>query len=61
MTGTKPLQVQLASGDPLAAMQAHVPDLEFHMLEGCGHWTQAERADEVETLLLPWLKKVNKD
>ncbi len=59
--GLKDPAYQLASGDPLAAMQAHVPDLEFHMLEGCGHWTQAERADEVETLLLPWLKKVNKD
>jgi len=38
-------------------MRAHVPDLDAHMLEGCGHWTQAERAEEVEAILLPWLRR----
>ena len=38
-------------------MRAHVPDLDAHMLAGCGHWTQAERAEEVEAILLPWLRR----
>ena len=38
-------------------MRAHVPDLDAHMLEGCGHWTQAECAEEVEAILLPWLRR----
>lgn len=45
----------LGSVDPLPIMQAHVPQVESHMLHGCGHWIQAERAAEVEALLLPWL------
>ncbi|MFN4177449.1 alpha/beta fold hydrolase [Phenylobacterium sp.] len=43
--------------DPIAAMRPFVPDLRGgHMLEGCGHWTQQERPDEVTALLLDWLK-----
>ncbi len=47
----------LSGGDPMAAMKAHVPQLSAHLLEGCGHWTQAERSDAVTTLLLDWLGK----
>lgn len=39
------------------AMRPHVADLEIHMLEDCGHWTQQERPDEVNTLLLDWLQR----
>jgi pimeloyl-ACP methyl ester carboxylesterase len=28
-----------------------------HLLEGCGHWIQQERPDEVNRLLLDWLSK----
>lgn len=45
----------LGAADPLPLMQAHVPVLESHMLPGCGHWIQAERAAEVERLLIDWL------
>ncbi|MER7396422.1 alpha/beta hydrolase [Streptomyces sp. NPDC000151] len=27
-----------------------------HLLEGCGHWIQQERADEVNRLLIDWLR-----
>jgi pimeloyl-ACP methyl ester carboxylesterase len=43
--------------DPVEAMRAHAPNLVAgHMLEGCGHWTQQERPDEVTDILIPWLK-----
>lgn len=43
--------------DPIAAMRAHAPNLVAgHMLEGCGHWTQQERPDEVTDIILDWLK-----
>jgi pimeloyl-ACP methyl ester carboxylesterase len=39
-----------------ARMRAYVPNLRgYHMLEGCGHWTQQERPAEVNRLLLDWL------
>lgn len=44
--------------DPLAIMRPHVPLVEGHILEGCGHWTQQERPAEVNALLLDWLARV---
>jgi pimeloyl-ACP methyl ester carboxylesterase len=44
------------AADPLATLRANVPNLEeAHVLEGCGHWTQQERPDEVNAKLTPWL------
>ncbi len=48
-----------AIADPIAIMRPHVPNVEGHMLEGCGHWTQQERPEEVNRLLLDWLKRLN--
>ncbi|MDX6335166.1 MAG: hypothetical protein QOG05_2506, partial [Streptosporangiaceae bacterium] len=28
-----------------------------HLLEGCGHWVQQERPDEVNDLILDWLHR----
>ena len=43
--------------DPVAAMRPFAPNLKgAHMLDGCGHWTQQERPDEVTAILLDWLK-----
>ncbi|MGZ8363742.1 MAG: alpha/beta fold hydrolase [Caulobacteraceae bacterium] len=43
------------------AMAAHmpnlIPDLETHMVEGSGHWTQQERPKEVNRLILDWLDR----
>jgi pimeloyl-ACP methyl ester carboxylesterase len=36
-----------------------LPDLRgSHILPGCGHWVQQERADEVNRLLVDWLKSL---
>ena len=44
--------------DPVALMRMFAPNVEGHMLEGCGHWTQQERPDEVNALLIDWLNRL---
>ena len=39
----------------IEAMRPLVTDLEIHMLEHCGHWSQQEKPDEVNRLILEWL------
>jgi pimeloyl-ACP methyl ester carboxylesterase len=39
----------------IEAMKRHVTDLEVHVLENCGHWTQQEKPDEVNELIIGWL------
>ena len=39
----------------IEGMKPLVTDLTIHMLEDCGHWTQQERPDEVNALMLDWL------
>lgn len=54
--GTRDLVLKMTKGDMLAAMEASLADLRgVHLLEGCGHWTQQERAAEVNSLLIEWL------
>ncbi|RMX06324.1 alpha/beta hydrolase [Corticibacter populi] len=38
-------------------MEQYVPDLARHTIADCGHWTQHERADEVSSTLLGWLRQ----
>jgi pimeloyl-ACP methyl ester carboxylesterase len=38
-------------------MPAMIGDLEMHMVEGCGHWTQQEKPDEVNRLILDWMDR----
>ena len=56
--GSRDLVLKMIPGsDPIALMKPHLPNLQgAHILEGCGHWTQQERPDEVNALLIPWLK-----
>ncbi|MFD9215065.1 MULTISPECIES: alpha/beta fold hydrolase [unclassified Streptomyces] len=43
--------------DAIKAYPTTLPRLvSSHILEGCGHWVQQERADEVSTLLVDWLR-----
>ena len=43
--------------DVVTPMKPHMADLRgVHILEGCGHWTQQERASEVTEILLDWLE-----
>jgi pimeloyl-ACP methyl ester carboxylesterase len=32
-------------------------DLEMHMIEGCGHWTQQDKPEELNRLMLSWLSR----
>ncbi len=41
----------------IEAMKPLVDDLEMHMLENCGHWTQQEKPDEVNRLMIDWLRR----
>ena len=36
-------------------MERIVPDLERHTVADCGHWTQQEKPEEVNALLLDWI------
>ena len=47
-----------AVSDPVAMMRLFAPRVEGHILEGVGHWTQQERPDEVNRLLLNWLRRL---
>ncbi len=38
-------------------MKAFVGDLETHMIKGSGHWTQQEKPDDVNRLILGWLER----
>jgi pimeloyl-ACP methyl ester carboxylesterase len=38
-------------------MQRWVPRLERHVVADCGHWTQQERPDEVNRLMIGWLSR----
>ena len=56
--GTSDLATRLAGPDSLEKLARLLPGLQgLHMLEGCGHWTQQERPDEVNALLAEWLAK----
>ena len=41
----------------IEAMKGHVDDLEVHMIEDCGHWSQQERPDQVNEIMLRWLRQ----
>jgi pimeloyl-ACP methyl ester carboxylesterase len=41
----------------IEAMKPLVDDLEIHMLEPCGHWSQQERPDDVNRLMIDWLQR----
>jgi pimeloyl-ACP methyl ester carboxylesterase len=38
-------------------MEAHVPDLEKALIKGSGHWTQQEKPEETNRVILDWLAK----
>ncbi|MFO1255857.1 MAG: alpha/beta hydrolase [Sphingomonadaceae bacterium] len=47
-----------AVADPVAMMRIFAPAVEGHVLQGVGHWTQQERPEEVNALLIDWLKRL---
>ncbi len=42
--------------DRIEAMRPLVPNLEIHMLEPCGHWSQQEHPEQVNEIILRWLE-----
>ena len=38
-------------------MEAYVPNLERRLIRDCGHWTQQEKPDELNALLIDWLTR----
>jgi epoxide hydrolase A/B len=38
-------------------MEDYVPDLEKALISSCGHWTQQERPDETNAIMIDWLKR----
>lgn len=38
-------------------MERFVPDLEKHVIPDCGHWTQQEKPDETNALIIDWLDR----
>lgn len=47
----------VVASEHIEAMKPLVEDLEIHMLEHCGHWSQQEQPDEVNRLIIDWLKR----
>ena len=47
-----------AVSDPVGLMRHFAPKVEGHVLEGVGHWTQQERPEEVNALLVDWLRRL---
>jgi pimeloyl-ACP methyl ester carboxylesterase len=45
----------VASPKQVEAMRPHVPDLEICWIQDCGHWTQQEKPEELNQVLLEWL------
>ena len=60
ISGTKdPAFNMMGRGDPITTMRSEVLDLRgAHVLEGCGHWTQQERPQDVNERILNWLVAV---
>jgi pimeloyl-ACP methyl ester carboxylesterase len=38
-------------------MEAYIPDLERAMIDGAGHWTQQEKPEAVNRVIVDWLKR----
>jgi pimeloyl-ACP methyl ester carboxylesterase len=60
MTGDRDLVLSFRGMDQLLpALKQFVPELrQTIMLPGCGHWTQQERAGDVNSAMLQFLKTV---
>jgi soluble epoxide hydrolase/lipid-phosphate phosphatase len=47
----------IISRKQIDAMKPWVPDLEIQTIEDCGHWTQQEKPDELNSIMLEWLAR----
>lgn len=57
--GNKDLVLKMFPGDPVEMMRSSLPNLvAAHILDGCGHWTQQERAEDVNQILIDWVQHI---
>lgn len=47
----------IISRKQIEAMKPHVEDLEIRIIEDCGHWTQQEKPQELNDIMLDWLRR----
>jgi pimeloyl-ACP methyl ester carboxylesterase len=47
----------IISRKQIEAMKPYVEDLEIRMIAECGHWTQQEKPDELNRIVLDWLTR----
>jgi pimeloyl-ACP methyl ester carboxylesterase len=47
----------VVSRKQIETMKDHVDDLEVHMIRDCGHWTQQERPEELNAVMLEWMSR----
>jgi len=47
----------IASPKQVDAMRPNIRELEVEWIEDCGHWTQQEKPDELNALMLAWLAR----
>ena len=47
----------IISQKQIDAMKPFVPDLEIRKIENCGHWTQQDKPDELNRIILDWLAR----
>ena len=47
----------IISQKQIEAMKPFVLDLEMQMIENCGHWTQQDKPDELNRIMLDWLAR----
>jgi pimeloyl-ACP methyl ester carboxylesterase len=47
----------VVSPEHIEGMKPYVTDLESHVLQNCGRWSQQEKPDEVNRLLIDWLTR----
>jgi pimeloyl-ACP methyl ester carboxylesterase len=48
---------RIISAKQIETMRPLVTDLEIRMIESCGHWTQQEKPDELNDIVLDWLSR----
>jgi pimeloyl-ACP methyl ester carboxylesterase len=59
-----PCLMVTAADDPVLppkfadGMEKYIPNLKRHNLEACGHWSQQEKPEEVNRVLIEWLRSL---
>ena len=38
-------------------MENYIPDLEKHVINNCGHWTQQEQPEQLSNIMVDWLQR----